>query len=193
MIAQRWVQGGDRVGDGDPLFRLVRNAELEFEAAVPSEYAGRLRPGIPVRLVVSGAAARIEGRIARVNPTADAATRQVKIYAMVPNRGGRLVGDLFATGTVVLERAGRALAVPRAALRRSGDSTYVWRIARGRAERLRVTTGVADEARDLIEASGLTRGDSVVVAPAEGLTPGRRVQVTPAAGSSPVASRTNGR
>lgn len=187
-VAKRWVQGGDRVADGDPLFRVVSNAELEFEATMPSQHAARVRPGTTVRLAVSGSDVAIEGRVARINPTADPATRQVKFYATVPNRGGRLVGDLFATGTVLLERTAEVLAVPRAAVRRSGDSTFVWRIARGRIERRPVVTGVTDEARDLVETTGLSRGDSVVVAPTEELAPGRRVQIT-GPGSSPVAAR----
>lgn len=189
-IAKRWVQGGDRVSEGDPLFRLVSNADLELEATVPSPLATRVRAGTPVRLTVSGAAATIEGRIARVNPTADAATRQVKVYATVPNRDGRLVGDLFATGTVLLERSERTLAVPRGAIQQSGDTTWVWRIARGRLERRAVTTGITDEARDLVETTGLARGDSIVVAPTEDLTPARRVQVTVSAAASVAARAT---
>jgi RND family efflux transporter MFP subunit len=191
-IAKRWVQGGDRVSEGDPLFRLVNNADLEFEATVPSQHAPRVRAGTPVRLTVSGAGATIQGRIARVNPTADAATRQVKVYATVPNPDGHLVGDLFAAGTVLLERSGQALAVPRGAIHQSGDTTWVWRITGGRLERRAVVTGVADEARDLIETTGLTRGDSVVVSPTEEQTPGRRVQIT-AAGAAPVAARASGK
>jgi RND family efflux transporter MFP subunit len=179
VIARRWVQAGDRVGDGDPLFRLVSNAELEFEATVPAEHAVRVRVGAPVLLSVSGVLATREGRVARINPTADAATRQVRLYVTVANRDGSLPGDLFATGRVVLERAPRALAVPRAAIRREGaGDAWVWVVAGGRAERRAVTVGVADESRDLVEVpAGLAPGDRVIVAPAEGLAAGKPVEV----------------
>ncbi len=176
-IAKRWVQSGDRVGDGDPLFRLVDTAELEFEATVPAEYAGSLRPGAAVLLNASGDSLTREGRVMRIHPAADPATRQVKLYIRVANADGRLVGDAFATGRVVLARARTALAVPRSAVRSGADGrAFVWLVAGGRAERRPVTTGVGDEARDLVQVtSGLARGDLVITGPAEGLVAGRPV------------------
>jgi RND family efflux transporter MFP subunit len=172
VIAERRVQSGDRVGDGDPLFRLVDTAELEFEATVPSASAGRVKPGAAVELEVAGLAeTRIAGRVARVNATADPATRQVKVYVTVPNRDGRLVGDLFASGRVVLESASDALAIPAGALRADGQGkSYVWVVAGGRLARRDVEAGVRDEGRERIEIRrGLEGGETVVVGPIEGL------------------------
>jgi RND family efflux transporter MFP subunit len=184
-IAERVVQSGDRVSDGDPMFRLVNTSELEFQASVPSEYAGRVRPGVPVELSVTGMrAASIRGTVARVNATVDAATRQIKIYVNVPNHDRRLVGDLFATGRVVLEAAPQALAIPAAAIRREGTgASFAWIVVNGRIERREVVTGLSDESRNLIEVrKGLASGETAVVGPIEGLHAGQPVEL--AAGGS---------
>lgn len=180
VIATRSVQSGDRVGDGDPLFRLVNTTDLEFEATVPSEYAGRVKPGAPVALTVAGAGgAQVEGEVARVNATADPATRQVKVYVVVHNRGGTLVGDLFASGRIVLDRAAGALAVPSAAVRGEGAERYVWVVTDGRLERRAVTPGLRDEQQDLVQVeNGLTAGETVVIGPIEGLEEGQPVEIT---------------
>jgi RND family efflux transporter MFP subunit len=192
VIATRFVQGGDRVGEGDPLFRLVNTSELEFAASVPTEALDRIKPGVPVALVVSGLEDRtVSGRIARVNATVDAATRQVKVYVNVPNRDRRLAGDMFASGRILFDVVKGATAVPGAALRTSPDgSVFVWVVNGGALEKRPVAAGLRDEMRDLVEVkSGLREGERVVVSPIEGLVPGQAVRV---AGDSTMAGAASG-
>jgi RND family efflux transporter MFP subunit len=186
VISQRAVDSGDRVKDGDLLFQLVNTSELEFAATVPSEYAADVRVGAPVVLAVTGATdagGGLGGRVSRVNATVDAATRQVKVYVTVPNRAGRLVGGLFASGRIVLRQVRGAVAVPETAVRRdaggAGGQAYVLVVDNGRIGRRDVTTGATDEQASLVEiTSGLGGGETVVVGPASGLRPGQAVTVT---------------
>lgn len=179
-VTERHVQSGTRVAAGDPLFVVADTRELEFEASVPSEHVRLVRPGATVRLEVTGFDARtIHGRVARVNAQADPSTRQVKVYVVVPNPESRLVAGLFASGHVLTQEARKVMAVPSAAVRREGDSTFAWVIDGGKLERKAVRTGLRDESRDLIEVlDGLTEGATVVVGPAEGFANGRAVRVT---------------
>jgi RND family efflux transporter MFP subunit len=180
VVAERHVTSGDRVGEGDPLFRVVNTAELEFEATVTAERAALLRPGTPVSLTVVGVpAGTVSGRIARVNATADPATRQVRVYVVVANREGRLVGDLFASGRVVLREAKQALAAPAPAIHvgASGGSE-LWVIEGGKLATRPVTVGLRDESAALTQVQGaVAAGDTVVVAATEGLEPGQSVQI----------------
>jgi len=174
VISQRAVDSGDRVKDGDLLFQLVDTRELEFVATVPSEYVSAVRIGAPVMLVVTGADSGLTGRVARVNATVDEATRQVKVYLTVANRGGRLVGGLFATGRIVLRDVKHAVAVPGAAVRAGPDGkTYVLIVEGGRIARRDVTVGATDEQASLVEiTTGLQGGETVIVGPANGLEAG---------------------
>jgi RND family efflux transporter MFP subunit len=181
VISERHVESGDRVKDGDQLFQLVNTADLEFEATVPSEFAPRVRRGAPVTLRVTGATdAGLGGRITRVNAAVDAATRQLKVYVAVPNRGERLVGGLYASGRVILGQARAALAVPQAGVRTdSTGKSYVLVVEDGRLGRREVTTGLVDEQAGLVQiTTGLAAGDVVVVGAAEGLQPGQAVRLT---------------
>jgi RND family efflux transporter MFP subunit len=174
------VQSGTRVGAGDPMFVVSNTSELEFEASVPSEYVRLVRPGSLVHLDVAGfETGAIQGRVARVNSQADAATRQVKVYVNVPNHAGRLVGGLFATGSVVTQEARRVLAVPNVAIRHDGDTAFVWVLASGQLQKKTVRTGLRDERRDLIEVlNGLAEGDQVITGPVDGFTPGKAARVS---------------
>ncbi len=178
-VAQRFVQAGARLGIGDPVMRVVDTRELEFEATITATDVSQVRVGSPVVLDVTGYPhAAIEGRVARVNADADPATRQVKIYVAVPNRDGRMVGGLFASGQVVLKRVPRALAVPLASVRADSGRAVVWVVAGGKATPRTVTTGLRDDSRDLVEVvSGLTDGEQVISGPITGLKAGQPVQV----------------
>jgi RND family efflux transporter MFP subunit len=181
VISRRVVESGDRVKDGDLLFELVNTTELEFDASVPSEYAGSFEIGAPVALVGQGLPGEgVSGRVARINPAADAATRQVKVYVAVPNRAGRIVAGVFASGRVVQRQVRNVLAVPREAIRaEEGGTTYVLIVLDGRIERRDVTVGAVDDLAGLAEiASGLAGGETVVVGPAQGLRSGQPVSVT---------------
>lgn len=179
VIAQRHVQAGDRLQDGDPMFQLVNIAELEFEATVPSQYAAAVRPGAVVTLTVAGQADGVSGQVARVNATADPATRQLRVYVSVPNRDGRLVGGLFASGRIALRGVRDAVAIPQPGLRTAlGGEAYVLVVAAGRVARRAVTPGLHDDLAGLVEiTTGLAPGELVIVGPIEGLTPGDSVHI----------------
>ena len=179
VIAKKYVEAGNRPGIGDPMFRVVNTSRLEFEATVPSEFVRLVKPGAPVRLDISGFPnGSITGAVARVNATADPATRQVKVYVSVPNPKGTLVGGLYAGGVIVTGAARAALAVPDAALKTQGDSTFVYAIESGKLARHLVRTGVRDADRGLTEIlSGLDSGVTVITGAVEGLLPGQSIKI----------------
>jgi RND family efflux transporter MFP subunit len=180
VIAQRLHDAGDRVKDGDQLFRLVNTQELEFAATVPSGFVADVKVGAPATLTVTGQEGTgVTARVARVNATADAATRQVKVYVKVPNGGGRIVAGLFASGRVVTHEVKDALAVPSLGVRRDEKGgTYVLVVAEGKVARRDVTVGFTDEVQDLTEIkTGLQEGDIAIVGPVQGLKVGDLVEI----------------
>jgi membrane fusion protein (multidrug efflux system) len=180
VIAQRLHDAGDRVKDGDQLFRLVNTSELEFEATVPSQYVGDIKIGAPALLTVTGLdSAGVTAHVARINATADPATRQVKVYVNVPNPTGRIVAGLYASGRLVTREVKGALALPQAGVRRDDQGkTYVLVVVDGAVARRDVVVGAYDEQQNLVEIkSGLAAGEVAIVGPIEGLNVGDRVEV----------------
>jgi len=177
VVSERHVNGGDNVSVGNPLFSVVDPSSLRLDAQVPVAALGRLTVGTPVGFSIDGYGDRsFEGKISRINPAVDPATRQVRITVTLPNQGGRLVAGLFAQGRAAIEsRTG--LVVPGSAIDRRGIRPMVTRIRGGVAERVEVVLGIEDQAIDRIEiASGLAAGDTVVIGSARGLQPGTRVR-----------------
>ena len=134
---------------------------------------------LPVEFGVSGYTdRRFTGRVTRVNPTADPATRQVRIIASIPNAGNALVGGLFAEGRVATEIR-NAPVVPIVAVDERGVRPSVMRVKHGRVERVEIELGLRDEQTETVEVrSGVVPGDTLLLGTARGLTPGTPVKVS---------------
>lgn len=164
IVASRQVENGESVARGASLFTIVRTETLELQAAVPATQSGNIRIGQPVHFTAAGR--DFEGRVARVNPTIDPASRAVTIYIQVPNASGALRGGTFASGRIVIRTVPDALVVATTALRQSqgGGPPVVYRIADQQLEPVTVETGVTDQELALTQVTkGLREGDVVVI------------------------------
>lgn len=178
IVSERSVNAGDVVAPGAALYTVVEPSSMRFEASVPAERLGDVRVGAPVHFSVSGYPDRgFEGRITRVNPVADPATRQVRILVSVPNSAGTLVGGLFAEGRVASSST-EALVVPDAAVDQRGVTPVVYRVSGGRVEQVPVTLGLHDQQSERTEVtSGVAVGDTLLTGAAQGVTPGTPVTI----------------
>ena len=177
IVSDRAADAGDVVQVGAALFTIVDPTRLRLEASVPAGQIGRLRSGTEVEFTVNGLDRRITGRIERINPVVDPATRQVRIYVTIPNVDRTLVAGLFAEGRVATDTK-RAVAVPLSAIDSRGNSPSVHLLKAGRVTESPVQLGVRDEAAELVEVlAGAADGDTVLLGSAQGVTPGSRVRV----------------
>jgi RND family efflux transporter MFP subunit len=177
VIEKRLVDGGVHLSRGAPMFTLVRSGTLELAAAVPSRQASAVRVGQIVHFVAD--ARRFDGKVARVSPTIDPATRAVTVYVQVPNPGNTLRGGTFATGRVVSRTLTNVLGVPTAALRQSQDNgqPFAYRIDGKTLQVAPLQIGAVDEQQGVAQVTdGLQAGDRVVVGNVGTL--GRGMQVT---------------
>jgi RND family efflux transporter MFP subunit len=181
VVSDKPINAGDVVQPGTAIYTIVDPSSLELEASVPAEQIAALRPGSPVEFQVNGFPGRtFHGRIDRINPTADPATRQVRVYAELPNEGAELVGGLFAEGRVTTHTQ-IGLTVPDTAIDRRMGRPAVVRVHEGKVQRVEVELGLADEQAQRVQIRrGVQEGDVVLVGAAQELTPGTPVRLAPA-------------
>jgi RND family efflux transporter MFP subunit len=164
IVDKRLVEGGEHLAKGAPLFTIVRNGTLELAAAVPARQSASLRVGQLVHFVAD--ARRFDGKVARISPTIDPATRSVTVYVQIPNPGGTLKGGTFATGRVVSRTLTNVLAVPTGALRQAQEDgkPFVYRIDGKTLNIAPVQLGAVDERLGIAQITdGLQAGDRIVV------------------------------
>jgi RND family efflux transporter MFP subunit len=194
VVSARAVDGGEAVGMDAPLFTVVNTDTLELAGQIPVELASGARAGQPVVFTLQAQADReLRGRVARIDPVADAQTRQVGIFVQLPNPRGAIIGGQFATGRIVGERIANAIVIPELALRGDAGAPHVLVVAGDVVERRTVGVGARDIGSGRVAiTSGLQEGERVITTPAVVLTPGTRVTVAMEKGAeAPAAAPAN--
>jgi membrane fusion protein (multidrug efflux system) len=178
IVSERMVNAGDIVAPGAPMFTVVDPSTMRLEGSVPADQLGAVRLGATVKFGVTGYPGKsFTGTISNIYPSADPQTKQVRLYARIPNAGSGLVAGLFANGRVA-STSHSALAVPQNAVDQRGIKPYVLRLKNGKAEKVEVTIGVRDDETENVEVlTGLAKGDTVLVGRAQGITVGAPVKV----------------
>jgi membrane fusion protein (multidrug efflux system) len=177
-VEKRLVQDGENTPRGTQMFTMVRTTTLELVGSLPARSSDAVKIGQTVRFTADGRA--FTGKVARVSPTIDPASRSVAVYVTVPNPRGLLKGNTFATGQVVTTVVNEALVVPVSAIRDNADGTrrFVYKIQGGELAMSIVQVGIVDEARQTIQVlDGLRDGDQVVVGNPGTLGAGMKVTI----------------
>lgn len=174
IVTELPVSVGDAVQPGVNLIAVVVDpSQLELEATVPAANLSVLRVGATVEFAVAAHPGRIfEGKVARVNPSVDPVTGQMRLYVRVSNTDGILAAGLFAEGRVAVETV-RGLAIPESALDKQAARTQVKRVKGGLVEAVDVTLGLHDELAERVQVTaGLMAGDTVLTGAALGTPAG---------------------
>lgn len=168
---------GDYVRVGDPLFTLVDDQPLEIAFPVPERYLGQLHLGSPLSLTVRSSPGRsFRGEVDFVSPFVDEQSRTVKLKARIPNPGSELRPGQFADVRLQLESR-PAVIVPEATVVTRQGGSVAFLVREGRAVRREVEVGA--RRRGVVEIlSGVSAGDTVVVAGHQRLQDGAEVRAT---------------
>lgn len=182
IISARSTSVGSVPAPGQELFRLIRQARIEWRAEVTADELVKIRSRAPVILTVTGGQ-RVSGRVRVAAPTVDPQTRNAIVYvdlpAMSSPEGALLRPGMFARGLFELGET-TSLVVPQAALAMREGFSYVFRIESDqRVSQLKVQTGrVVGDRVEIV--SGLQGTETIVANGAGFLNDGDRVRVVPA-------------
>jgi RND family efflux transporter MFP subunit len=178
-IAQRLVGVGDFVTVGAPLFELVDRDPIELRVRVPEKHAAAIAVGQAVKFSIEGEAERLTGRVTRLQPMIDPRTRTLEVRIEAPNPEGRLRVGAFARAEIFTHVDTRALVVPRSAVTVFAGVPKLFVVEEGRVKERLVALGA--EAGDSVEVvSGLSEGESYVLAPPANLAGGTPVRAAEA-------------
>jgi membrane fusion protein (multidrug efflux system) len=188
----RQVSPGAYAKAGQDIARLEGIGVLKLDFRVPEAYLRRIRTGQPLVINVDAYPGEsFNGSIYAIEPAVDESTRTVLLRARLPNPGVRLKPGMFARVNLDLERRENALLVPEQAIVPRGDGRFVFRIAEGKAQLVKVEMG-ARRPGEVEILKGLEAGDTIVVDGQLKLQDGAAVSVLgdkPAANDKPAAKK----
>jgi len=189
VVTERKVSPGDTAQLGKELLKVIDPGSMRFEALVSADNVGDVKAGQPVHFKVNGYGDQeFAGKVRRVNPAANATTRQVEVLVDFVGKDQPKLAGLYAEGRLEVE-SHSGLTVPASAVVRDGDKSQVWKVAGNKLQK--VTLAIADKDQrtgDYVLKGGLAEGDQVIRYPSALLKEGQTVQAAGPAKSSMVAT-----
>jgi membrane fusion protein (multidrug efflux system) len=166
------------VAPKDEILKIVQMDPLELEFYVPENWSGKVHLRSKVQFTLKAfSEEKFTATLRFISPTADPATRNVKVKAQVPNPHYRLKPGFFAEVTVRTGTNPKALAIPESALLSQEGKYFAFVVQNGVAHRKEVETGHRFEGKVEI-LKGIQDGEQVVTVGHEQLSEGTKVKAS---------------
>jgi membrane fusion protein (multidrug efflux system) len=176
VVGIRNISIGDYVKEGQELINLEDIATLKVDFRLPEATLPQLKLGQPLEVTVDALpGAKFTATLDAVDPLVEAAGRSLSLRARLANDAGKLRPGMFVRVRLVLAEKENASMLPEQALVPDPAGAFVYRVVDGKAEKVKVKTGVRRDAQVEI-VDGLNAGDIVVSAGQLKLRPGAAVR-----------------
>jgi RND family efflux transporter MFP subunit len=192
VIGERKASPGDTASIGKELLKVIDPASLRFVGRVTADKAGQVQLGQSVRFRVNGYGDEsFEGKVTRIDPSANEATRQIEVLVAFTGSARPRVAGLYAEGQI--NSGAKTQTVPvvdESAVQRAGDTSFVWRVDASAVHKVVVTLGARDvrSGRYAVQA-GVQTGDRLLRNPGSSLKDGQAISlVAPPAPAKPSAA-----
>ena len=189
IISARNAQLGEIVsGGGEPMFRLIRNGELEIAVEVVETALAGLDKGDESIMTIPGVGP-LKGSVRLVSPIVDPRTRLGAVRLSLPVKLSLKAG-LSASGWITIDRH-EAITVPASAVLTQGLESHVQLVVDGLVQTRKVTPGVlsANGSREIL--MGLEGGETVIARAGAFFIEGDSVRVVDAQSRSDAIQFTN--
>jgi membrane fusion protein, multidrug efflux system len=164
IIGIRQVSVGDYVKEGQDLATLEDIGSLKVDFRIPELYLTNLRRGQGVEVESDALVGKTYTAVLdAIDPLVDQNGRSLVLRAKLKNIDGALRPGMFVRTRLIIAERPAAVTVPEEAIVPVGSSQYVFRVRDGKAERVRVDTGIRRDGRVEI-VKGLDAEDVVVTA-----------------------------
>lgn len=186
IVSNRPAVAGSIVQAGTELMKIIRDGRLEVGVLVPEKDLAMVSVGQAAN-VVDASGRTFAGSVSSIAQTVSSTTRLATVYVGL-GAGSGLKPGMFARVSIT-GAASQRLSVAEAALVWQDGKPVVFVVdAAGKAGARMVTAGAHQNGRVAIE-SGLSEGDSVVVAGAGFLSDGNLVRIADAQASAEIAGK----
>ncbi len=163
VVYERAIEEGQLVGAQAKLFSIADMSVLEITATLGAEQIGSVQTGQTVTFR-SGADQTVHrGSVRRINPVADAQTRNFSVFIEVPNSENRLKAGQFAQGDIIIQSVPDSMVLPERAVQTGSDrKTFVYLVQGGKIVQQPVQVVQRNAAARTVAVNGLRSGSLVL-------------------------------
>ncbi len=178
VVTARNYDPGDMTGSAPVLSLGQLSPVVKVIINISENDLALVKQGMPVEITFDAFPAEsFSGRIQRVYPTVDPATRTFSVEVQIANPGERIKPGMFARVAIDLGAQQNVVVPDRAVVKQSGSGNkYVYVLSDGRVSYRKVTLGQRfDTTYELLD--GIEDGDTVVITGQTRLADGVAVEV----------------
>lgn len=162
IVDTRNINVGQAVEPNTVLFRISDRSQMLMLANVYEEDLGKITVGQTAEIKVLSYPNKVfTGKVTRIEPNLNAATRTVKIWIVLDNSQGLLKPNLFALADILLKENRTVLTLPNEAILEANHEFFVFVRKGENYQRVMVKTGANNDRYTEI-VSGLAAGDEAV-------------------------------
>jgi len=189
VVTQRRLDPGTLVGPpgGGAIVTVARVDTLRVFITINEHDLAGIRVGKNAHVEVDALPGRtFSGKVVRLAPALDAATRTLDAEVQLDNRSGELYPGMYGRGAIVVDTHPQVPVVPVASVVLSNHEAFAFVVDGAAVVHRRALTLGVDGGEWLEVKTGLRPGDEVVVSGAESLADGMKVRA--ARGPDPFAA-----
>jgi RND family efflux transporter MFP subunit len=177
------AEAGQVVSAGQAVVRIARTEEKEVAVSIPEGQLDALRLISGVRVRLWAGERELRGKVREIAPMADPSTRTYAARVTLLDAPPSVALGMSATVTFAAPLASAVITLPLQSLFKEGDTTFVWLLDRGAMTVKRSPITLASvSGNDVVVASGVAPGDTVVTAGVHLLKPGQKVKLIESGG-----------
>ena len=151
VVSERLVSEGSLLRPGTEVFRLVFGRTLKLRLSVPETYATSVEVGQRVDVFPSSIEKPLSGKVAKVSPAVDRATRTFMVEVYVSNSAGTLKPGGFAKASIRIAESEQAVTVPMSSVYSLAGVQKIFVIQNGMANEYVVSIG--EQGKEWVEIS----------------------------------------
>ena len=167
---------GQVVAARQTVLTLVQTGEFEVVVNVPENKISAMQIGQRATITFWATGDAVSGNVREISPMADPASRTFAVKISLPELPSQTKIQLGMTASVSMppKISTNAIILPLSAIYQTGDDAQVWLVDGGKVSLKKVSVTAFDE--NSVRVSGLTSGDTVVVAGVHKLRDGQEVR-----------------
>jgi RND family efflux transporter MFP subunit len=182
-VGRRYVDPGALLTPATPILHIVNLATMVSAANVPERDVAKLRIGNRAVVHVDAfGERRFEGRVVRISPLLDPATRSAMVEIEIPNPDGGLKAEMFARLVLDLATKRQSVLIPREALVYRGQQPGVYVLDENERPAFRTIETGLTQGNDVEVLANLSVGTKIITQGASMLTEGDQIRVAGAPG-----------
>lgn len=161
IIGLRNISVGAQITPSTQIATIRMEDKLKLDFSVPEKYSSEIKPGLNVKFTIYGKDTEYDATVIATEGGIDAATRNIKVRALVNSKSEELVPGGFTNVQLTLGENKNAILIPTQAIIPQERNKSVIISKNGKAHFVLVKTGVRKESKVEIT-DGINMGDTIV-------------------------------